>query len=371
MKLTITREQFQEGLVAVAASVPAKTTLPILSNILLEATKDGIRLSGTDLDISVSTTVAASVDQDGAITLPARKLVEIIRELPSAAIRLTASGEQRVTIECGRSRFRLLGLPREEFPAFPSVKFEGGWRTSSRELQKLIGHVAFAASTEESRPILNGVLWELRPERMRMVATNGHRLARMDVPTSETQGASQADLIVPPKALEQIRRLFGTDETVEIARSENHLGFRTGSTQVFTRLIEGPYPNYEQVIPRDNDKAATADKAALTSALRRMSIVASDQTHRIRMAFANGTCKLSVQTPDLGEAQEELNVSYEGDPLEIGFNAAYLLEILKYIPTDEVRMTFKAPERAATCEPVGWDDPSSYLALVMPLRLVD
>ena len=371
MKLTITREQFQEGLVAVAASVPAKTTLPILSNILLEATKDGIRLSGTDLDISVSTTVAASVDQDGAITLPARKLVEIIRELPNAAIRLTASGEQRVTIECGRSRFRLLGLPREEFPAFPSVKFEGGWRTSSRELQKLISHVAFAASTEESRPILNGVLWELRPERMRMVATNGHRLARMDVPTAETQGASQADLIVPPKALEQIRRLFGTDETVEIARSENHLGFRTGSTQVFTRLIEGPYPNYEQVIPRENDKAATADKSALTAALRRMSIVASDQTHRIRMAFANGTCKLSVQTPDLGEAQEELNVSYEGDPLEIGFNAAYLLEILKYIPTDEVRMTFKAPERAATCEPVGWDDPASYLALVMPLRLVD
>jgi DNA polymerase III subunit beta len=371
MKLTITREQLQEGLVAVAASVPAKTTLPILSNILLEATKEGIRLSGTDLDIAVSTTVSASIDQEGAITLPERKLVEIVRELPSAAIRLTASGEQRVTIECGRSRFRLLGLPREEFPAFPSVKFEGGWRTSSKELQKLIGHVAFAASTEESRPILNGVLWELRPERMRMVATNGHRLARMDVPTSETQGASQADLIVPPKALEQIRRLFDTDETVEIARSENHLGFRTSSTQIFTRLIEGPYPNYEQVIPRENDKAATADKMALTAALRRMSIVASDQTHRIRMAFANGSCKLSVQTPDLGEAQEELNVSYEGDPLEIGFNAAYLLEILKYIPTDEVRMTFKAPERAATCEPVGWDDPASYLALVMPLRLVD
>jgi DNA polymerase-3 subunit beta len=371
MKLTITREQLQEGLVAVAASVPAKTTLPILSNILLEATKEGIRLSGTDLDISVSTTVSASVDQEGAITLPARKLVEIVRELPSAAIRLTASGEQRVSIECGRSRFRLLGLPREEFPAFPNVKFEGGWRTSSRELQKLIGHVAFAASTEESRPILNGVLWELRPERMRMVATNGHRLARMDVPTSETQGASQADLIVPPKALEQIRRLFDTEETVEIARSENHLGFRTSATQIFTRLIEGPYPNYEQVIPRENDKVATADRSALTAALRRMSIVASDQTHRIRMAFANGSCKLSVQTPDLGEAQEEVNVSYEGDPLEIGFNAAYLLEILKYIPTDEVRMTFKAPERAATCEPVGWDDPASYLALVMPLRLVD
>ena len=208
MKVTITREQLQEGLVAVAASVPAKTTLPILSNILLEATKDGIRLSGTDLDISVSTTVSASVDQEGAITLPARKLVEIVRELPNAAIRLTASGEQRVGIECGRSRFKLLGLPREEFPAFPTVKFEGGWRTSSKDLQKLIAHVAFAASTEESRPILNGVLWELRPERMRMVATNGHRLARMDVPTPPAGSSAQADLIVPPKALEQIRRLF-------------------------------------------------------------------------------------------------------------------------------------------------------------------
>ena len=370
MKFTIAREQLQEGLLAVAASVPSKTTLPVLSNILVEAGKDGLKLSGTDLDIGVSTTIAASVDQEGAITLPAKKLVEIVRELPSAAIRFTGSGEQRMTIECGRTKFRLLGLPREEFPAFPAVKFDNAWRSSATDLQKLIGHVAFAASTEESRPILNGVLWELRPERMRMVATNGHRLARMDIP-AKAAGGKQADLIVPPKALEQIRRLFGEEEELEIARSENHLGFRSPTTQVYTRLIEGPYPNYEQVIPRENDKSATADKSALISALRRMSIVASDQTHRIRMQFASGSCKLSVQTPDLGEAQEEVTVSYEGDPLEIGFNASYLLEILKYIPTDEVRMTFKGPERAATCEPVGWNDTASYLTLVMPLRLVD
>ena len=370
MKFTITREKLHEGLGAVAASVPTKTTLPVLANILVEASKEGLSLSGTDLDISVSTTIPASVDQEGATTLPARKLVEIVKELPSASIRFTSSGEQRVQIECGRSKFKLLGLGRDEFPAFPTVKFEGGWRVTARELQKLISHVAFAASTEESRPILNGVLWELRPDRMRMVATNGHRLARMDVPASG-QGGSQADLIIPPKALEQIRRLFNGDEEIEIGRSDNHLGFRSATTQVLTRLIEGPYPNYEQVIPRENDKSLTADKAALAAALRRMSIVASDQTHRIRMAFTNGACKLSVQTPDLGEAQEELAVAYEGDTLEIGFNAAYLLEILKFMPTDEVRMTFKAPERAATCEPVGWDDPASYLTLVMPLRLVD
>src|SRR2546422_148293 len=371
MKFTITREQLQEGLGGVAAAIPAKTTLPVLANVLVEVTKQGLRLSGTDLDIAVTTTVPAEVDAEGAVTLPAKKLVDIARELPSGPVRFTAAGESRVAIECGRSKFKLLGLPREEFPSFPAVKFDGAWKAAAGVVHKLVGHVAFAASTEESRPILNGVLWELRPERMRMVATNGHRLARMDVPTPPAGSSAQADLIVPPKALEQIRRLFGSDEEVEIARSENHLGFRSSSTQIFTRLIEGPYPNYEQVIPRENDKAATADKAAFASALRRMSIVASDQTHRIRMAFANGSCKLSVQTPDLGEAQEEISVSYEGDPLEIGFNASYLLEILKYIPTDEVRMTFKAPERAATCEPVGWNDPSSYLTLVMPLRLVD
>lgn len=370
MKFTITRDHLQEGLVAVAAAVPTKTTLPVLSNILVEASKSGLRLSGTDLDIAVSTVVPASVDQEGAVTLPAKKLVEIVRELPSAGIRMTSSGEQRVSLECGKSKFKLLGLSREEFPAFPAVKFDTNWKIKSGDLQKLIAHVAFAASTEESRPILNGVLWELRPDRMRMVATNGHRLGRMDVPLTAQSGAT-ADLIVPPKALDQIRRLFKADEEIEIARSDNHLGFRSETTQVYTRLIEGPYPNYEQVIPRENDKLCTADRAAITSAIRRMSTVASDQTHRIRMAFTSGNCKLSVQTPDLGEAQEEVSVTYEGEPLEIGFNAAYLLEILKFMPTDEIRLTFKAPERAATCEPVGWNDPASYLTLVMPLRLVD
>jgi DNA polymerase-3 subunit beta len=369
MKFTITREKLQEGLLAVVSAVPTKTTLPVLSNILIEARKDGIRFSGTDLDISVATTVPAEVDEEGAITLPAKKLSDIARELPSSSVRLSSAGEQRVQLECGKSRFRLLGLPKDEFPSFPQVKFDGAWRAPGKELHKLIGHVAFAVSTEESRPILNGVLWELRKERMRMVATNGHRLARMEI--SIEGGGTQADLIVPPKALEQIRRLFPADRDVEIAKSENHLGFRAGGTQVFTRLIEGPYPNYEQVIPRENDKFATVDKAAMSSALRRMSIVASDQTHRIRLSFSGGTLKFSVQTPDLGEAQDEMPVTYEGDQLEIGFNAAYLLEILKYMPTDEVRFTFKAPERAATAEPVGWDDTASYMALVMPLRLVD
>src|SRR5689334_12370564 len=370
MRFTISREKLQEGLAAVTASIPAKTTLPVLANILVEATEKGIRLSGTDLDIAVTTEVAADVETTGATTIPAKKLSEIARELPPAPVRIAAAGEQRVTLDCGRSHFKILGLPRDEFPAFPNVRFDESWRIKSGDLQKLISHTSFAVSTEESRPILNGVLWELRPDRMSMVATNGHRLAKMSVAVSSGSGPSN-DLIVPPKALEQVRRLFPAEEELEIGRGENHIGFRSPFTAVYTRLIEGPYPNYEQVIPKDNDRIAVADKSALISALKRMSVVASDQTHRIRLSFNSGMLKFSVQTPDLGEAQDELPIRYTGDQLDIGFNASYLLEILRYIPTDEVKMTFKAPERAATLEPESWKDPASYMCLVMPLRLVD
>src|SRR5688500_14158161 len=168
---------------------------------------------------------------------------------------------------------------------------------------------------------------------MRMVATNGHRLAKMELPIASAGSPDKSDLIVPPKALEQIRRLFPADEELEIARGDNHLGFRSPFTAVFTRLIEGPYPNYDQVIPRDNDRVAIADKIALTSALKRMSVIASDQTHRIRLSFNTGMLRFSVQTPDLGEATDELAVRYTGDQLDIGFNASYLLEILRYMPT--------------------------------------
>ncbi len=370
MRFTISREKLQEGLTAVAASIPAKTTLPVLANILVEATDKGLRLSGTDLDIAVSTEVAADVEAAGAITIPAKKLSEIARELPPAPVRIASSGEQRVTLDCGKSHFKILGLPRDEFPSFPAVKFSDSWRIRSGDLQKLISHTAFAVSTEESRPILNGVLWELRPDSMRMVATNGHRLAKMELPIKPS-GAPASDLIVPPKALEQVRRLFPADEELEIARGESHLGFRSPFTAVYTRLIEGPYPNYEQVIPKDNNRYAIADKAALTSALKRMSVIASDQTHRIRLSFNAGILRFSVQTPDLGEANDELPVRFTGDQLDIGFNANSLLEILRYMPTEEIRLTFKAPERAATIEPEGWSDPATYLCLVMPLRLLD
>ncbi len=368
MNVSITRQNLHAGLAAVSASIPSKTTLPVLSNILFETTEDGVLMSGTDLDVAVRVKVPAEVSEEGALTAPGKKLQEIARELPDQPVRVTTRGDQ-IELECGKSHFKLNGLPAEEFPTLPEVDFESGWKARGADLHDLIHHTSFAVSTEESRPILNGVLWELRDGRMQMVATNGHRLARMGVPAGSSSSPS-TDFIVPPAALSQVERLFDEEDDLEVARSGNHLGFRSEGTEVYTRLIEGTYPNYEQVIPRDNDRVALIEKKPFESAVRRMAVVASDQTHRIRLLFEEGRVHLAVLTPDLGEGQDEMDVQFEGESLEIGFNANYLLEVLRYMPTEEVKVSMKAPERAATIEPVG-DDAADYLCLVMPLRLLD
>lgn len=370
MNFTITRQNLHSGIAAVSASIPSKTTLPVLSNILMEAREDGVWLSGTDLDVSVRVRVPADVREAGSLTAPGKKLQEIARELPEEPVEISTRGDQ-IELRCGRSHFKLNSLPADEFPSLPDLDFSEGWQAVGKTLHGLIHHTSFAVSTEESRPILNGVLWELRDGEMRMVATNGHRLARMGVKTEPTNAPS-ADFIVPPAALQQVQRLFKDEDTLQVSHSGNHLGFRAEETEVYTRLIEGSYPNYEQVIPRDNDKIAVVAKKGFESAVRRMAVVASDQTHRIRMTFEPGRVHLNVLTPDLGEGHDELELAYDGEELEIGFNANYFLEVLRYMPTDEVKLAFKAPERAATIEPVGDEgEVPDYLCLVMPLRLLD
>ncbi len=367
MKVELTRENFQKGLSAVAATVPTRTTLPVLSNILVQAAGDELRVRGTDLDISVSVRTPAGVEREGALTMPARKVAEIAKELPEGAVHLEAVGG-RVSLVCGRAKFRLNSLPSDEYPSFPEVPFDDGWLMRGGDLQRLSAHTSFAVSNEESRPILNGVLWQVRGDEMTMVATNGHRLAKMTHKLDAPLG-QDADLIVPPKALQQVERLFAADDALTIAHSESHLGFRTERVEVYTRLIEGPYPNYEQVLPQDNDKECIANRAELMAAIKRMSIIASEQTHRVKLSFAPETLALAVQTPDLGEAEDELAIQYTGEPVDIGFNASYLLEVLRYIETEDVKLTLKAPERPATVEPVGSDE--DYLCLVMPFRLLE
>lgn len=367
MHFTIGQTDFLEALSAVSNIVPSRTPLPIIGNVLIAGEGDELAISATDLDLSVTVRVPCGVEEEGRVTLPARKLTDMIRALPSSLVRVRGEGEH-VTIECESSRFRVHGLPAEDFPSFPALNFGGGLKVTAGDVERMAARTAFAASTEDTRPILNGVLWQIGDEAMHMVATNGHRLARTSVSFERKSKRQARDVIVPPKALAQVGRIFAPDDEIEVGFDEKQIGFRGARGVVLSRLIEGPYPNYEQVIPKDNDKTLRVDKERLASALRRMVVIASDQTHRVRLSVGDDTLRFFVSTPDVGEGSEQMPASYEGDPLDIGFNANYLLEVLRFVDSDEVEMTFKAPERAALIRPSGGDS-GAYLCLVMPLRL--
>lgn len=366
MRFTIPQGDLLDVLSSVSNVVPSRTPLPIIGNVLLEVEADEFSVSATDLDLSVTVRTAASVDEAGRVTLPARKLTDMIRALPASVVRVEGTGEH-ISVECESSRFRVHGLPAEDFPGFPKLDFETGFEVTAGIVDRLATRTSFAASSEDTRPILNGVLWEVGEERMQMVATNGHRLARYSVASSNGSKESRS-VIVPPKALAQIGRIFAPDDALRVATDGKQIGFRGERGEVFSRLIEGPYPNYEQVIPRDNDKRARLDKERLVGALRRMVVMASDQTHRVRLSLADDLLRFHVSTPDVGEGTEQMPVAYEGDEIDIGFNANYLLEVLRFVDSDEVEMTFKAPERAAVLKPVDGDE-EDFLCLVMPLRL--
>lgn len=367
MKFTIAQEEFLRALGAASGVVPTRTTLPILSEILIEAQGDGLTLSATDLDLSVTVQAKASVRDEGAVTLPARRLNELIRELPPSPVHVESVGE-KVGVECEKTRFRFFGHPKADFPTFPVVSAENALEIPRQLFERLATHTVYAASTEDTRPILNGVLWEVRDGETRMVATNGHRLASFT--GKHADGAkAPSNVIVPPKALTYAARIFEGQDVLRVTFGESQLSIQAGGNTLFSRLIEGPYPNYQQVVPRDNDKTAIAERDALIHALRRMSVVASDQTHRVKLSFREAEMTLFVSTPDVGEANEKMAVDYQGDALEIGFNASYLLEVLKYIEGDQVRLTFKTPERATLITPAGKQEGEDYFALVMPLRL--
>lgn len=363
MNLTITRSNLQRAVSAVTACIPAKSSLPVLSNVLVECVGDGVRVSGTDLDLWLRATVPAEVKTPGSITVPGKMLEQLARELRDAPVGLQVQGEQ-LDVSCGRSQFKLHGLAAEEFPSLPDVDFSEGWTVAAEKLRELIDRTVFAASTEESRPVLNGVLWELRDQEMRMVATDARRLARMAVP-AESGAAEAKDFIVPPPALTHVNRL-GAEDDVQVAASGNHLGFRLGPNEVYTRLIEGTYPNYDQVIPKDNERVARVARADMERAVRRMAVMTSDRGGTVKLSFAPERMHINVATSDLGEARDELDMEYTGEPLEIGFRASFLQDALKAMPSDEVKMAFKTSEHAATIEPADGDP--DYISLVMPVR---
>ncbi len=367
MILTVTRQNLQTALAAVSASIPSKTTLPVLSNVLLEAEGEHLLISGTDLDVSIRIRVPADIAQPGTITAPGRMLQEISRELPDEPVELRVKARQ-LEVNCGYSQFKLNAMASEEFPNFPDIAFDDAWTVSESSLRKLIQGSSFAVSIEESRPILKGVYWELGEARMTMVSTNGHRLARMSAESSSA-GDHTTSFIVPPTALSQVERIFDGAGEITVARAGNYLGFRSKTREIYTRLIDGTYPNYEQVIPRDNDKVATVARETIEAAVRRIAVVAKRQTHRIKLSFSLNRLVLEANTPDLGNASDEVQIDYENDEVEIGFNAAYLIEILRNMPKGDVKISFNTADRATIIEPV--DAETKYLCLIMPLRLVN
>lgn len=371
MAFAVTPQALREGLAGVVATIP-RMTLPVLQLVMITTDGDShVRVTATDLDTTVTRRIPAIVSEPGTALVPGKRLAEIAREIPDNCGIDISLREETVHVVCNgtRSRYRLPTVPVAEFPMAPCILWEEhALSLTGATLALLIERTAFAAATEESRPILNGVLWEISDGEMGMVATNGHRLSatRIKVPGV----ATRPSVILHPRALALVSRVAAESEEIRVAKGQNHVGFRGEEWEIIARTIEGPYPPYHQVIPSDNDKELTVDRGAITAALRRMDIVASSETHRIRLSLGEPTMmRVSVETPDLGAAHEDVPVEYAGDPLEIGFNALYLLEVLRCHPAGDVRLTFRSPERAATFEPVSDETGASTLMLVMPLRL--
>lgn len=365
---TLSREVLVEALTRVSAAVASKGTLPVLTNVLIEASDRGLQFTATDLDLSIKTTVAADIEQEGATTIPLKRLLAVAKELPPAPVRLSAVNAFAL-LDCGRAHYKFLSLPVEHFPSIPNVVF-GGESVPASELASIVGRVSFAVSAEESRPILNGVLWERTSTATRLVATNGHRLALVERPAEPSLGKA-GSYIVPRKAIDQVPRLFASEDQLAIGLGSNHLALRSDTTTVLTRLIEGPYPNYNEVIPKSGTVTAIVDREAFIHSVKRILPVASKVTYRLRVDFARGMVCLSASTPDVGECSDEFAARLNGPDLSLGVNGDYLIEILSAIDSDEVRITADTPERAITFEPMMDRSDERSLFLLMPLRLLD
>ncbi len=373
MKVRLTRDEVAEALASLQQVVPPKTTLPILSNLLVRAEEGRLHLAATDLDMSITTSIDADVVEEGATTIPARKFGEIVREFPEDVFQLDER-EDRITLTCGKGQYKLTGMDREEFPKIQDqvegsrIMLEGDY------LKRMVNSTSFAVSTDETRPALGGVLWKIQGKDTLMVSTDGHRLAKIDLKgVVGGDGGFEGEMIVPPKALNQITRLIGEGKKIEeIMVGEKYLQVTAGETKLFSRLIEGPYPNYELVMPKDNDKHLFVEAGTLEAAVRRVAILSNTQTHQVKFDLDEGSGMLSAVSPDLGaEAREQVEITYDGEPMAVAYNANYLLEILRHLAGGTVDISLKTPVSAGLVRPKEQAEGEDITFLLMPLRLND
>jgi len=375
MKFSIAQTEFLNALQVVSSAVPTRTTLPVLSNILLEASEDRIEMRATDLDLAISTRAQASVKDIGTLTVPAKKLFELVRKLPREELKVEAK-DLTLNVGSKNGRYKFLCIRPEEFPAIPSVTPDMEASLDPDLLERLIRRTIYSVSTDETRPALNGSLLQIRDDELRLVATDGHRLSKASCrPAGGIPSPPKGDVIVPLKALNQVLRLLpGASGPVRIGISKNHAQFVIGDTTLTTKLIEGPFPNYEQVLPKQNNKHLRVKRDDFAQALERVSVFSDSLTRQVKLSLRTNRLTLIVQTPDQGEATEELDAQYGSDDLDIGYNAAYLLDILRSVESEEVDIRLNTPVTAGLIAPTPQADKGNsakedLLCLVMPLRL--
>jgi DNA polymerase-3 subunit beta len=367
MKFSISKGALQELLQVVVSAVPAKSTLPILSNILVEADKEGLTLVATDLDISIRTRGEAEVTEPGSITIPAKRVGEIVRELPDADIKIVVK-DAKVKLTCGNGSFTIVGLDPEDFPQLPQVDADKMVALPTGVLEKAVRRSAYAVSNDETRQMLTGALLQFKDGELRMVGTDGHRLAKAAF-KGDFKGLEGRDLIIPPKALSQVVRLASGTEVVNLNVSKNFAVFEVGPTTIYSRLIDGNFPNYEQVIPKDNPKKLQVRRDELIAALRRVAVLSDSVTRQIKLSVKPERVELSVNTADVGEGQESISTEYSGEELSVGYNAAYLLDALRTMDSEEVTVQLNTPTSPGIFVPAVQEAGEDILCLVMPLRL--
>jgi DNA polymerase-3 subunit beta len=335
MKIRFSKEQFLDGLQQVQNIVSLRTTLPILSNVLIRAEPSGLQLTTTDLDIGVRTRVDAEVSRSGATTLPARKLFMIVRELAASEIEMEVDDSHHASIRCGTSFFKIAGLPEEEFPAFPKLEGNKHFKIEQKVLKDIFRKTSFAMSTDETRYVLNGLLMGFGEGKLTVVATDGRRLALVEQEVAFPK-ANAGEAIVPSKAIGEIQRLLKDKGDLQITLTENQIGFEIEGTLLVSKLIEGNYPNYRQVIPNEVEEHISLERETLLQALRRASLLTSEKSNSVKLRFSKNSLVISSNTPDVGEAHETIAINYKGKEVSIAFNPVYLMDCLRNLENDEV-----------------------------------
>jgi DNA polymerase III subunit beta len=371
MEITVSKFELLRELTATQGVVERKTTIPILSNYLFEAAGDKLSLTATDLDLSLRTSCVAKVKKEGACTIPARKLHDYVKLLPDADITIKLLENHWVSIRCGRSNTKMVGMARSNFPSLPTFPTAGVVKIPAQVLRSMIAKTGFAIASEESRYTLNGALMVLKPESITMVATDGHRLSHIERTAGKFEGISgEQKTLVPKKAMDELKSLLdSTDaEEIEFAKDDATLYFRIGQRLLTSRQLTGQFPNFEAVLPKDNNKSITVHGEDLSAAISRVAQFADERSRAVKMRLEKGELKLSASSTETGESEDSLEIDYNGDMIQIGFNAQYLLDFLKAAGSGDVKLEFKDSQSAGQMRPAEGEE-YKYRYIVMPMRI--